>query len=352
MNLDYRLFIVNDCDDSCELKTALNKLPFPAVINCSSSLANKNSETAFYTLLRTALSSDSIVVDIRQSATVVEGSIMMLAKMYKIPIYLLSNSDNKKETRFYACQTLCTKCFRNEVELFFYMNEIYQNNKIRIIHKKINTEDVLLKLDAFDAGYDIGYSETLGFWGTRPANYVQMAADALRDKKNVNCIDLGCGTGKNSIYLQSCGFEVEAIDASYYAIVQAKALSSEVVWKTRDVRKWKANTQSYDLVVMTGLLHCYATEEEIINTVNEAKKATKPGGYNVISVFNNEVQDLSGHAPDFVPMLLPHQFYLNLYDDWKVVASSDTVLDDEHPNNNIKHKHSITRILVQKNDAL
>ena len=350
--MNYRLFIVGERKNDGKLTRTLRKLPISVTINKASSPIKDGSENAFYRLLRGVLSSDCVIVDIRNDSTFLEGSLMMLAKMYKIPIYLLGNQDEMKGMQAPASTTLCTKCFQNESELIYYMTEIYQNNKIQIIHKKVNVDDALLKLDAFDAGYDVGYSETQGFWGTRPANYVQMAADALSKKENVTCIDLGCGTGKNAIYLQSCGFAVEAVDASYYAIIQAKALSSKIQWKTRDVRKWKASEKKYDLVVMTGLLHCYATEEEIVNTVNEAKKATKIGGYNVISVFNNEVQDLHGHATDFVPMLLPHQFYIDLYSDWKLIASSDTVLDDEHPNNNIKHKHSITRMLVQKTNAL
>lgn len=182
----------------------------------------------------------------------------------------------------------------------------------------------------------------------RPAHYVQLAAEWLKERETVTCIDLGCGTGKNAVYLNNCGFNVEAIDASYFAIIQAKALSSKVLWKTRDVRKWCANGKMYDLVVMTGLLHCYSTKEEIEETVKSVKEATNPDGYNIISVFNDQEQDLTGHAPDFVPILLPHEFYMDLYKGWKIIASSNTVQEDEHPNNHIRHKHSITRILAQK----
>lgn len=108
-----------------------------------------------------------------------------------------------------------------------------RNHKLQSIHNNFNVEDIISKLEAFDAGYDIGYSETEGFWGSRPAYYVQQAAQYLKRKNNVRCLDLGCGPGKNAVFLSKQGFQVEAMDSSYYAIVQAKSLSDQIKWKIR-----------------------------------------------------------------------------------------------------------------------
>ena len=99
---------------------------------------------------------------------------------------------------------------------------------------------------------------------------------------------------------------------------------------------------------MTGSLHCLSTKDEVLDVVNKAKLSTKIGGYNVLSAFNDEEQDLAGHASSFSPILLAHDEYAVLYQDWKIIECSNTILDDEHPHNHIKHKHSITRILAQR----
>ena len=347
MNSDYRIFLSGSQSDNCHLKEILSDIPLQ-IVNGNSDLQSEAKEQCFYTLLQETLSSDCVAINAQEGLSIVDGALLMLAKLYKIPAYVYPVIDSPDNRYLSFYDGLCTRSFPSEDDLAFYLKEIYENKKFPIVHEKINPEDALLRMDAFDAGYDMGYSETEGFWGMRPAHYVQLAAEWLKERETVTCIDLGCGTGKNAVYLNNCGFNVEAIDASYFAIIQAKALSSKVLWKTRDVRKWCANGKMYDLVVMTGLLHCYSTKEEIEETVKSVKEATNPDGYNIISVFNDQEQDLTGHAPDFVPILLPHEFYMDLYKGWKIIASSNTVQEDEHPNNHIRHKHSITRILAQK----
>lgn len=347
MNSDYRIFISGNQVDQHHLKELLSDIPLQ-IVSENRDIQWEARDQCFYTLLQKTLSSDCIVINAREGLSFVDGALLMLAKMYKIPAYLYSvvNGSDNIYASFY--DGLSTRSFPSEDDLALYLKEIYTNKKFPVIHEKINSEDALLRMDAFDAGYDMGYAETEGFWGIRPAHYVQLVAAWLKNREKVACIDLGCGTGKNAVYLSKSGFDVEAIDASYFAIIQAKALSSKVRWKIRDVRKWCANGKKYDLVVMTGLLHCYSTKEEIKATIKAAKEATNPEGYNVISVFNDQEQDLTGHAPDFVPILLPHEFYLDLYKDWEIVSSNNRVQVDEHPNNHIKHRHSITRILAQK----
>lgn len=343
------VFWMNNTLENNVLNGQLEKLEFHITNTFGNNTENAcNVEDSFYSSARKMLSSDAVVIDQEKGLSFNDGALLMMAKLYKIPIYSYHTSSKTLQENEMFQNIVITKSFEGVEELIHYFNEVHQNRKMQIIHDRVDPEDVLLRLGAFDAGYDSGYFETQSFWGNRPANFVQIAADRCKKLHDVKCIDLGCGTGKNACYLDQQGFSVQAIDSSYYAILQAKSLKSNVTWKTRDVRKWVTNDETFDIVVMTGLLHCYSTAEEIEETVKKAKRGTKPGGYNVVSVFNDREQDLSGHPVDFVPILLPHEFYMNLYKDWTIIASSDTILYDRHPNNNIAHKHSITRILAQK----
>ena len=153
---------------------------------------------------------------------------------------------------------------------------------------------------------------------------------------------------KNSIFLHKQGFSVKAIDSSYYAIAEARNYEPGIDWNVQDIRKFTDNANKYDLIVMTGSLHCLATKDEVIDVVNNMKRITKNGGYHVLSAFNCTKQDLSGHSPDFHPLLLSHDDYLSLYNDWEIIFESNVIQSDVHPNNGIQHKHAITRILAKK----
>ena len=114
------------------------------------------------------------------------------------------------------------------------------------------------------------------------------------------------------------------------------------------MRKLRVEKDKYDLVILNGSLHCLSTIGEIKDVINVVKQSTKKGGYNIIQSFNSEKQDLSGHSPDFKPLLITNEEYINEYSDWKILDSIDDIIEDIHPNNNIKHFHSITRLLLQK----
>lgn len=316
-----------------------------------------NSEERFRQDLIMLLQSDLVIVDARGKKGIGIGSEMTLAKMYKIPVYSIcpqashyrKSVDEVKEWIHPFIFELSDKVFDSQQEVTDYLNELYTNGMIKN-KPPIDIVDVLDRLNGYDAGYDEGYSTVEKFWGTKPAGFVQLAADLLkkRNTDNPECLDLGCGHGKNAIFLAEQGFQVTAMDASYYCIKEARKLNKKIEWKVRDMRKLQLEQELYDLIVLTGSLHCLSTSKEVVNVVNNVKLATKIGGYNVVSAFNDGEQDLSGHSQNFHPLLLSHDKYINMYKDWKIIESSNTILEDEHPHNNIKHRHSISRIIAQR----
>lgn len=198
--------------------------------------------------------------------------------------------------------------------------------------------------------YDDGYAKCPCFWGQEPARLVQKATELLSIKKG-KALDVGCGDGKNASFLESCGFDVLAFDISSLAIARARNAwpqSKNLTWLVADLLIYEYSAYTYDLVVATGPLHCLATSDDVITALSKIQMSTKPSGYNVISVFNDRKQDLSGHSKSFSPILLPHSLYIEAYSQWKIIEASDEDLADKHPHTNILHHHSITRLLAQK----
>jgi 2-polyprenyl-3-methyl-5-hydroxy-6-metoxy-1,4-benzoquinol methylase len=177
---------------------------------------------------------------------------------------------------------------------------------------------------------------------------VRQLAERLADMEQAMILDVGCGEGKNAAFLSRSGSAVDAFDVSSAAISNARA-----AWPDEPIRFFEADIVSYDFphaaydaVVVTGPLHCLADEAQITKALYAIQAATKPGGYNVLSVFNDRSHDLSGHAVTFDPTLLPHSFYETAYGGWQIIECSDCDLKDEHPNTEIPHHHSITRIMA------
>lgn len=318
-------------------RTFQKTLLFPVkLLNPNEIVINQNdSESRFKADLKMLLESDLMIVDLESKKGIGVGSEMLLAKMHKIPVYSICPKESHYRKRVEVennewihpfVYELSDKIFQSQMEVAEYLNELYEVNRVEI-RQKINVEDELDKLSSFDAGYDEGYKAVKQFWGTKPADLVKKVVPMLKNE-NTTCLDLGCGHGKNSYFLENEGFQVTACDVSYYAIKEARNLNKNIKWLVRDLRKFNFYDKEFDLIVLTGSLHCLSTKKEVEQVVANVKKSTKIGGYNVISAFNNEVQDLSGHADDFHPILLKHQEYIKMYSDWKVVESTNEILQD------------------------
>lgn len=201
-----------------------------------------------------------------------------------------------------------------------------------------------------NGGYDEGYKNCKCFWGEEPGSLINILSSNITDYNNLKILDIGCGEGKNAIYLARLGARVDALDLSELAIKNAISNWPDhniVTWECADICDKQLTNNKYDIIIGYGLLHCMHNKEDIIKNIKKIKNATVKGGYNVICAFNSRHQDLSAH-PDFHPTLLDHSFYLRSYNDWDVIHESDEDLHETHPHNNIPHSHSMTRIVSRK----
>jgi SAM-dependent methyltransferase len=73
-------------------------------------------------------------------------------------------------------------------------------------------------------------------------------------------LELGCGTGTNSVYLAGQGFNVTGVDCSEEAIAQARrkadAARVSIDWVVADVQRYKAGAPPFDLIFDRGCYHC------------------------------------------------------------------------------------------------
>jgi ubiquinone/menaquinone biosynthesis C-methylase UbiE len=166
----------------------------------------------------------------------------------------------------------------------------------------------------------------------------------------LNVLDAGCGEGKNAMFLARRGANVLGVDVSATAIDNGKRSffdSDRVTWKVADILDLSFHDRTLDVVLAYGLFHCLPCRDDIQHVVNALQQATKKGGFHVICCFNSRYQELGAH-PGFKPTLLPHQAIADYYEHWELVHSTDTDLVESHPNNQIQHRHSMTRVIARR----
>lgn len=107
------------------------------------------------------------------------------------------------------------------------------------------------------------------------------------------CIDLGCGDGRNALYLAKFGGfkKIICVDISKYAIIKlinfAKYLGLENLIEpiVCDMRSYNLESSKFSLIVAAVSLS-FLNKRDMISMIERIKNAVKIGGGIYISVFN------------------------------------------------------------------
>lgn len=204
--------------------------------------------------------------------------------------------------------------------------------------------------DSKSGGYDEGYTACDCFWGTSPGSLIASFIEEHRDLRGMRVLDLGCGEGKNAAAFARCGASVIAVDCSAKAISNGQRAFQDlrIEWLVSDALTYLAKKELFDVVVLYGLAHCLSSPEQMSSLLQTALQRTHVNGLHFLVSFNDGPHDLSAH-PNFSPTLMPHSFYVDQYRGQSILLESNSIIHEVHPHNGIPHFHSLTRLLVRKN---
>jgi SAM-dependent methyltransferase len=203
-------------------------------------------------------------------------------------------------------------------------------------------------LTEISGGYDEGYKAIKGFWGTSPGSLVSHLLKSY-DASGRVVLDVGAGEGKNAAAFAGFGAHVDALECSSAAIGNGRELfpHAEINWIQADVTSYVYPECYYDVIVCYGLIHCLQNEAVANKLVRSLQNSLKGGGFFILASFNNGSHDFSAH-PEFEPLLLENDWFLNHFNKWNVEIISNSILFETHPHNLIPHHHSMTRLIAAK----
>jgi 2-polyprenyl-3-methyl-5-hydroxy-6-metoxy-1,4-benzoquinol methylase len=117
-------------------------------------------------------------------------------------------------------------------------------------------------------------------------------------------LDLGCGSGQNSIWLGARGWRVHCVDVARGAIERAESAAARAgvpaTFERADVTTW-GTRERYDLVISTYALPSRGPGRAHALTV--ARDAVAPGGTLLISDFDRSLADSGWMAADHLVSL-------------------------------------------------
>ena len=140
-----------------------------------------------------------------------------------------------------------------------------------------------------EVSYDERYSRPGWYWGTKPTGLSREVARIARSlpRRLRTVIDLGCGEGRDSIYLARNGFRVVGVDISSVGVAKAAhraaRLGVNASFRVGDIRTYQWGKPA-DVVFCSGALN------NLPRRIRPARFAhfkahTVPGGIHAMNAF-------------------------------------------------------------------
>lgn len=149
------------------------------------------------------------------------------------------------------------------------------------------------------------YSEDPGRFGDEPNQFVVSVLSGLPPGA---ALDVGCGRGRNAVWLASLGYRVTAVDISDVGIAYGRALAAkrgvEVTWVRTDFDEWDPPSAGFDLVLLSYL---HFPPDLRIRTHARAAGALVAGGRLVLVAHHTENLEHGVGGPDDPDVLYNEQ---------------------------------------------
>ena len=182
-------------------------------------------------------------------------------------------------------------------------------------------------------------------FGGPSAEVIDVAARMPRD---ATVLDIGCGEGRNALFLAKRGFDVTAVDMSGSAIRKLRALAKN---EGIDIRTEVADMCTYpldsmfDLIMSHGCLHL-VERAQWQDLVARFKSHTAPGGVNIVVVFTDALPPPADLAEHCVGLFKEGELF-SLYSDWTIELQRSYIREDEHPGSP-RHVHPINKVVARR----
>ena len=204
-------------------------------------------------------------------------------------------------------------------------------------------------MDYFRTQYEKFYEGDEYFWGLEPAPFLDKLLKLTeKDLKDVKVLDLGCGEGKDAVYMAEQGCQVSAFDITETGIKKTKLLAEkrnvEINAFVADINNFEIK-DSFDILYSTGTIQ-YLFDENIAPFFKKLKEITNIGGIVYLNVFvDKPFMELPPDWDKEEKMWKTGQLF-TYFEDWEILDISETIF--ECNSCGIPHYHCMDNIIAKR----
>ena len=206
-----------------------------------------------------------------------------------------------------------------------------------------------MKMDHFRTQYEKLYEGESYYWGTDPADFLEKLIALKPPSSEIKVLDIGCGEGKDAVYMAQRGYSVTAFDLTESGIRKTLRLAAErgvnnIRAYVDDINDFETG-MNFDIIYSTGTIQ-YLKKENIAGFFEKVRRITTPNGLNYFNVFVEK--PFLELPPDWdrEEKMWKSADLFSWYADWKIHLIDEVIFEDN--SGGIPHLHCMDSILAEK----
>lgn len=189
-------------------------------------------------------------------------------------------------------------------------------------------------------------------WGSKPNELLQRIYNQVNAGSEF--LDLGCGQGKDALFMLQKGFKITAVDNSPEGIKKIKESiqinnfpPSNIDLFCEDIKNFDVKQEKYTIINAWNSLQ-FLSKQNALQLIDKIKKTIKGNGYVIISSFTTH-DPLAKKIHNRNRCFFKSHELRNLFSDFNIVFYEEgTIADKGHSGSPEPHTHDIVKMIAQK----
>lgn len=196
--------------------------------------------------------------------------------------------------------------------------------------------------------YEKWYEGEDYYWGVEPAELCHELIKLVKPGKDVKVLDIGCGEGKDAVFMAKQGYDVTAFDITTNGINKTIRMAEENNVKINafvaDINDFEID-DTFDIIYSTGTIQ-YLEDDKIDGFFAKVQKMTRPNGINWFNVFVDKPFIPLPPDWDVYEKLWPAAKLFTFYPDWLFERIDEYVF--ECHSSGVPHLHCMDVLVARK----
>jgi tellurite methyltransferase len=202
----------------------------------------------------------------------------------------------------------------------------------------------------YKSKYEKAYANNKNFFGKKPGLLIYKHHHLF--PKKLSFLDLGCGQGKDLLFMNKMGHACLGVDSSPIAVEQLRKIIKKRKLKNievehMDILDFSFSKKRYDIINLRNVLQ-YLKKNESRKMIRSAQKHVGKNGFIIISAYTTGDPSYSAKTTGFKSYFEKNELLRYFISTFHIIYYFEGLIRDKGHGDYSPHQHEVAMLIAQR----